>query len=206
MFGGLDGRYSGVQPSRSLSVGRAPSRRRPRADSAQLRAKRQRAPRRPAAAVTTRLIALVMLPVTAMCVLAGSVVVSHRSAAAQAVDIEQGVVGLGPLLAVRDAFHTLQSAGAFDVRFQEFGITREVATEFIGFDWATQIAPARAEAFAAIAALGESSPVNATEFASLNAATDGSLISPAAALAELTVKMRRLFPGAPRLRMVGRHV
>ncbi|HVE19932.1 MAG TPA: GGDEF domain-containing protein, partial [Ilumatobacteraceae bacterium] len=140
---------------------------------------------RPAAAVTTRLIALVMLPVTAMCVLAGSVVVAHRSAAAQAVDIEQGVDGLEPLLAVRHALHTLQSAEAFDVRFQEFGVTREVATTFIGFDWATEIAPARAEAFAAIAALGESSPVNATEFASLNAAVDGSLITPAAALAEL---------------------
>jgi diguanylate cyclase (GGDEF)-like protein len=127
-----------------------------------------------------------MLPVTAMCVLAGSVVVAHRSAAAQAVDIEKGVVGLGPLLAFRDALHTLQSAEAFDVRFQEFGITREVATTFIGVDWATRIPPARAEAFAAIAALGERSPVNATDFASLNAAIDGSLKTPAAALAQLS--------------------
>ena len=169
-----------------LSMRRAVNARRARVVSARMQAKRPRTTRRrPAAGVTTRLIALVMLPVTAMCVLAGSVVVAHRSAAAQAVNIEQGVVGLGQLLAVRDALHSLQSAEAFDVRFIEFGVTREVATTFVGFDWATQIAPARAEAFAAVAALGDAAPINGREFASLNAAMDGSLIEPVAALAEL---------------------
>lgn len=127
-----------------------------------------------------------MLPVTAMCMLAGSVVLSHRSAAAQAVEIEQGVVGLGPMLAFRDALHTLQSAEAFDARFTELGITREVATTFIGFDWLTQIAPARIAANEAIAALGGSSPVSSDELESLNASIDAGLVTPAAALGVLS--------------------
>ena len=60
-------------------------------------------PRRRAAGVTARLIALVMLPVTVMCVLGGSVIVDRRAAAAQAEDIEQGIVGLGELLSLRTA-------------------------------------------------------------------------------------------------------
>jgi diguanylate cyclase (GGDEF)-like protein len=142
--------------------------------------------------VTARLIALVMLPVTAMCVLAGSVVLSHRSAAAQAVDVEHGVVGLGELLTLRDALHTLQSAEAFDVRFAELGITREVATTFIGFDWTSQIAPARVQANAAIAALGDDSPVSAADFQSLNGALDGALITPAVALQQLDGEIDRI--------------
>jgi diguanylate cyclase (GGDEF)-like protein len=136
----------------------------------------------PAAGVTTRLITLVMLPVTAVCLLAGSVILSHRSAAAQAVGVEQGVVGLGQLLALRDALHTLQSAEAFDARFTELGVTREVATAFIGFDWGTQIAPARIDASDAITALGISSPVSSTDFESLNSAIDEGLVTPAMAL------------------------
>jgi diguanylate cyclase (GGDEF)-like protein len=141
---------------------------------------------RGAGGVTTRLIALVMLPVTAMCVFAGSVIVAHRSAAAQAVGIERGVAGLGNLLAVRDALHTLQSAAAFDVRYTELGITREAAITFIGFDWASQIAPARLEANTAIAALGAASPVSAADFNALTTSIDGSLIAPAAALAQFS--------------------
>jgi diguanylate cyclase (GGDEF)-like protein len=157
---------------------------------------------RPAVGVTARLIALVMLPVTAMCLLAGSVVLSHRSAAAEAVDVEQGVIGLGELLTLRDALHTLQSAEAFDVRFAELGITREVATTFIGFDWTTQIAPARAEANVAIAALGAGSPVSAHELQTLNAALDGALITPAVALRQLDGEIGQI--GAAMMRTLDR--
>jgi diguanylate cyclase (GGDEF)-like protein len=164
---------------------------------------------RPTAGVTARLIALVMLPVTAMCVLAGSVTIAHRSAAAQAVSIEQGVAGLGNLLAIRDALHSLQSATAFDVRYTELGITREVATSFIGYDWATQIAPARAQAAAAIAALGSETPVASADFAAFNTSVDTAAITPAAALdqisafigltgADMTKTLDRLETGAHR--------
>ncbi|MEP7113824.1 MAG: diguanylate cyclase, partial [Ilumatobacteraceae bacterium] len=135
--------------------------------------------------MTTRLIALVMLPVTGLGVFAFSIVVAHRSAAAQAVRIEQGVVGLGDLLAVRDSLHSLQSSVSFDVRYTELGISRDVATTFIGFDWATQIGPARAQASAAIASLGNTSPISGPEFQSLNAAIDAESTTPAAALVQL---------------------
>jgi diguanylate cyclase (GGDEF)-like protein len=141
--------------------------------------------RHPSGGVTTRLIALVMLPVTAMCVLAGSVTIAHRSAAAQAVAIEQGVVGLGDLLEIRDGLHSLQSAAAFDIRYTELGITREVATTFIGFDWATQIGPARASISAAIASLGADSPVGADAFRAFNTSVDSAVITQSDALDQL---------------------
>jgi diguanylate cyclase (GGDEF)-like protein len=141
--------------------------------------------------ITSRLIALVMLPVTAMCVLAGSVTLAHRSAAAEAVDIEESVIGLGDLLAIRDGLHSLQSAAAFDVRYTELGITREAATTFIGFDWATQIAPARVEATQGVAALGDSSPISATEFEAFTESVDRALITPAETLVEIGVYIDR---------------
>jgi diguanylate cyclase (GGDEF)-like protein len=154
-----------------------------------------------------------MLPVTAMCVLAGSVIVAHRSAAAQAVDIEEGVVGLGHLLTVRDSLHSLQSAVGFDVRYTELGITRETAITFIGYDWSTQIPPARSQASAAIAALGSSSPISSQEFAEFNASIDASLITPPEVLAQLgryialtgaamTRTLDRLEAAAPRAQML----
>jgi diguanylate cyclase (GGDEF)-like protein len=126
-----------------------------------------------------------MLPVTAMCVLGGSVIVAHRAAAAQAVDIEQGIVGLGELLTIRNSLQALHSVATFDLRYTELGITREVATTFIGFDWATQIEPARAAGNAAITALGDDSPVAARDFRALNDLIDQSMITPTQAVTEL---------------------
>ncbi|MDB5876519.1 MAG: hypothetical protein JWQ07_5961, partial [Ramlibacter sp.] len=137
--------------------------------------------------VTTRLVALVMLPVTALCVLAGSVVVAHSSAARQAANIETGVSRLAHVLALRDGLHTLQSAEAFEVRFVELGITKAVATTFIGLDWEAQIAPARTEAQAEILALGSSSPVSPSDFNALTLAIDNEAISPALALQRLNI-------------------
>jgi diguanylate cyclase (GGDEF)-like protein len=131
------------------------------------------------------LIALVMLPVTAMCGLAGSVVLSHRSAATQALAVDHGVIGLSELVALRDALQAQQSVEAFDVRFVEVGATRAAATGFLGFDWAGQVAPARAEASRAIASLGPGSLVSATTLQSLYAQIDGRVISPTEAAQRL---------------------
>jgi diguanylate cyclase (GGDEF)-like protein len=143
------------------------------------------ADRRSGAGVTTRLIALVMLPLTAMCLLAGSVVFSHRSLAARAVAVDEGVTELSDLVAVRDALLVQQATAAFDVRFEELGVTRALASEFIGFDLTGRIAPARAAADRAIATLGPRSPVTASELAALYVAIDEGDIGPALAVERL---------------------
>src|ERR1035438_5971100 len=100
--------------------------------------------RRSGSSVTTRLIGLVMVPVTAMCVLAGSVVYSRQSAAAQSQPVDHGAIAMSELVALGDALHSQQTVEAFDARYIEVGVTRAVATTFLGFDWDVQIAPARA--------------------------------------------------------------
>ena len=122
--------------------------------------------------VTGRLIALVMLPVTVMCGLAGSIVLTHRSTATSAVAVEERVAELSNLLELRDALHTMQAVRAFDVRFPQLGVTREFVVDFIGVDWAPQVAPARALAGRAIVSLGDRSPITAAALQSLYAEID----------------------------------
>jgi diguanylate cyclase (GGDEF)-like protein len=132
--------------------------------------------RRSGFGVTTRLIALVMLPVTVMCGVAGSVVWAHRSTATRALAVEHGVAKLSELLELRDALHTLHAVQAFDVRFLQLGVTRDLAVSFIGVDWAPRVAPARAKADRAIASLGEDSPITADALSSLYADIDNGTI------------------------------
>ncbi|MEY2406429.1 MAG: hypothetical protein QOG39_1345, partial [Acidimicrobiaceae bacterium] len=126
-----------------------------------------------------------MLPVTAMCVLAGSVVVSRQSSAAQANSVDGGVIGLSQIVALRDGLHAQQTVEAFNVRLEQSGITRDTATAAVGFDWAAQVAPARAKADRAIAQLGQDSPVSESALQQLYTEIDGGLISPAAAVQRL---------------------
>jgi diguanylate cyclase (GGDEF)-like protein len=135
--------------------------------------------------VTARLLALVMLPVTAMCFLTGSVVLSHQSTAVRAHEVEQGIVDLRALVELRDALHSLQTVAAFEQRSVELGVEREVATAFLGFDWTTFVAPARSQAAQAIAVLGDKSPVSAADLRELNEGIDAGSIAPAAALTRL---------------------
>ena len=134
--------------------------------------------RRPGFGVTTRLIALVMLPVTVMCGLAGSVVLSHRSTASDARGVDHGVEGLSHLVDLGNALHTQQTAEDFEVRFVELSVTSATASTFLGLDLASKVAPARAQAQSAIALLGASSPVSAAALQSLYGQIDGRVISP----------------------------
>ena len=92
------------------------------------------------------------------------------------------MVELSELVRLRDAFHTLRSIRSFEVRYSELGISREVATEFLGVDWATGIVPARQRVDQAIASLGGNSPVAAASFEALVAGVDTGTISPAVAV------------------------
>jgi diguanylate cyclase (GGDEF)-like protein len=122
--------------------------------------------------VTARLVALVMLPVTVMCVLAGSVVLTRRTSAAQAEAVDVGMSELADFVVLRDALQDLQTIAAFDVRFGQVGVTRATATAFLGVDWSAAIAPARAQADRAVARLGVRTPVSASALRALYAESD----------------------------------
>jgi diguanylate cyclase (GGDEF)-like protein len=126
-----------------------------------------------------------MLPVTVMCLLSGSVVLSRRSAAAQALEVDHGVPALSELVTLRDALHTLQSLAAFDARFVQLGVTPSAASAFIGFDLATQVARDRAQADRAISKLGDASPVSVSGLHALYAEIDGGVINSTTALQRL---------------------
>jgi diguanylate cyclase (GGDEF)-like protein len=131
--------------------------------------------------VTARLVALVMLPVTVMCVLAGSEVLTRRSSAAQADTVDQGVTGLSRLVALRDALQAQHTAAAFNVRALQVGATPAVVSAFFGVDLGAEVAPARERANQAIVSLGTRSPISAAALQSLYADIDGGVITPEAA-------------------------
>ena len=127
--------------------------------------------------VTSRLIGLVMLPVTVMSVLAGSVVYSHRSLAADAVAVDEAVNNLSQLIALRNALLVEESVESFDIRFAELDVTRDAVSEFLGVDLTAQVATARADAHRAVESLGQHSLVGAIELDALYAEIDRDEIS-----------------------------
>jgi diguanylate cyclase (GGDEF)-like protein len=170
-------RPEGMSPARAVWKHRSDPRIRPRRPTEGAQSTRSSG-----IGVTFRLIALVMLPVTAMCVLAGSVVLSRRISSSQAGAVDRGVVWMSQLVELRDALHAQQSVEAFDARFLEEGVTRAAATGFIGVDWAVQVAPARATASQALKDLGPRIPFAISALDSLYAEIDSGVIAPAAAV------------------------
>jgi diguanylate cyclase (GGDEF)-like protein len=140
--------------------------------------------------VTTRLIALVMLPVTVACVLAGSVVLSHRTAVERAVSLERAVPALQDLVELREALYGLRSVSAFDVRLAQAGVNRATAATFLGFDLDAQIAPERTAAKRAASRLGVDSPAAVATLQTLFAGIDGGRIFPSDAVQQLTGILR----------------
>ena len=139
-------------------------------------------PPRAGVGVTARLLALVMVPVAALGMLAGSVVLSHRSSAAQAVAVEHGVISLSDLVALRDALHDQQSDQAFDVRFEQLGVTPADASAFLGFNVAAQVGRDRARANQLVTSLGSASPVNEGALQALYTQIDRGVIDPTVAV------------------------
>jgi diguanylate cyclase (GGDEF)-like protein len=139
----------------------------------------------PGIGITTRLVALVLLPVTVMCVLAGTVVLSRRATASQAVAVADDVTHLSRLVALRDALHTQDSLAQIEVRLKQLGVTAAVASQFLGIDLTAHVATARSKALGATAALGFGSPVNDRELQSLFDDVDGGALTPAQVLQRL---------------------
>ena len=137
--------------------------------------------------ITARLLALVMLPITVMCVLAGSVVLSRRSTAARALTVEHRAIHLSELSALRSDLQALHSVEAIDARVVQLGVTLAAASKVLGFDVATEGATARAQISRAIASAAKGSPVSANTLESLYAGIDRGLVSPAEAVDRLQV-------------------
>ena len=134
--------------------------------------------------------ALVMLPVTVMCLLAGTVVLSHRSLSEEAIAVNRSVVALSNLVKLRDGLRSQESIATFDVRFAQLGVTRDLASTFLGFDIAAQVGPARIAAGQAIDALGSDSPVAASTLQVLYADIDNGVIDPSAAVQRLRSEIK----------------
>ncbi|HUP76148.1 MAG TPA: EAL domain-containing protein [Acidimicrobiales bacterium] len=141
--------------------------------------------RRPVAGVTARLIALVLLPVTVLCLFASTAVMAHWSTATRAATVDESVGELALLVELRDALREQQSVAAFAVRFLELGVTPDQATTFIGVDWTSQIAPARAQGDNAIRQLGDRTPVTAAAMQALYTDIDAGAVTSAAAVQRL---------------------
>jgi diguanylate cyclase (GGDEF)-like protein len=133
--------------------------------------------------------ALVMLPVTVMCLLAGSVVLSQRTLSNEAVAVDHGVVQLRQLVKLRGGLRAQEAVATFDVRFAQLGVTRSTASTFLGFDIAAQVAPARIAANEAIDALGSGSPVAASTLQSLYAEIDNGAIDPTTVVQRLRAQI-----------------
>jgi diguanylate cyclase (GGDEF)-like protein len=131
------------------------------------------------------LVALVLLPVTVMCVLAGTVVLSRRATAAQAEGVADDVSHLSRLVALRDALHTQQSLEEFEVRLARLGVTPAVASQFLGVDLAVHLRKARAKAHGSVVALGPGSPVADVDLQQLFNAIDSRALTAAQALVRI---------------------
>ena len=108
--------------------------------------------------MSTRLLLLVLVPVAVVCLLAGSLVVEHRSAARSAREVERGVGRLAALVTLRDALQVQLTATSFTVRAEELGTTTEVVSTYFGFDVTGPTVAARRRASLSIAELGDAAP------------------------------------------------
>jgi diguanylate cyclase (GGDEF)-like protein len=135
--------------------------------------------------VTSRLVALILVPVVALLGVAGAVVVSHEATATRAAAVDRGVVRLDDLVALRQALHALWAVEAFDVRFGELGVTRGTAAAFLGLNLDAQVAPARLDAARNLNELGPAAPFPSEDLQSLFRDIEGRKIPAAAAVARL---------------------
>jgi diguanylate cyclase (GGDEF)-like protein len=140
----------------------------------------------PGTGITVRLVALVLLPVTVMCAFAGTVVVSRHATSVQADAVERELGQLTGLVDLRDALRTQQSLQAITVRLTQLGVTRAVASQFLGIDLGAEAAKARTRAAKAVVALGARSPLRQTDLRALSSDIDLGVVSPTEALGRLT--------------------
>src|SRR5581483_639150 len=136
--------------------------------------------------VTTRLVVLVLIPVTAMCALASSVVLSLHQTAGRARVVSAAVPRVSELVALQDGLHALQTLEEFDIRFAQLGSNRLAASAFLGVNLDAAEAKARREATAAVVTLARTSPVNHARLSLLFAQLDRHAVSPTEALSQLT--------------------
>jgi diguanylate cyclase (GGDEF)-like protein len=143
----------------------------------------------PGTGISVRLVSLVLLPVTVMCAFAGTMVVSRHATSTQADAVERELGQLTGLVDLRDALRTQQSLQAITVRLSQLGVTRAVASQFVGINLVAEAAKARTRASTAVAALGNSSPLWNADLRALSRDIDVGDIPPATALVRLTAEV-----------------
>ena len=148
--------------------------------------------------MSVRLLALVMLPVTAMTALAGTVVLSSRESADAAVAVDHGVEKLATLVDLRDAIHSEQSVVAFTARFFQLGVSPDEAAVYLNVDLDLDVTPLRATAIDAVRELGTASPITEAALIATYARLDRQPLGSPTAGAELGVLGDRLQAAALR--------
>jgi diguanylate cyclase (GGDEF)-like protein len=141
--------------------------------------------------VTTRLMVLVLIPVTVACAFAGSVIWSLHQTAGRAQVVSAALPRLGELVSLQDGLHALQALEQFDIRFAQLGSNQAVASAFLGVDLRAIEIGARRDSAAAAARLGNDSPVNQAELSLLFTRIDQGVVGPVEALRLLTADVTK---------------
>ena len=108
--------------------------------------------------MTTRLVALVMLPVTVICGLAGTVLMSHQAQVRNALAVDRGTTHLQRLVELQNGLQTMRAIGSFEVRFDQLGVSTAEVADLLGFDPTASVPAARTKALRAAVSLASEDP------------------------------------------------
>jgi diguanylate cyclase (GGDEF)-like protein len=143
--------------------------------------------RRPSVGVAALLVAIVLIPLSAMAVLGVSELAARDQSVRQATRLRDSLVRVDALIALREALHNEQTAGDIRLRAVQFGLKTQQASAFFGFSAYTQLFPARDATDRALAHLGEVDgasdgvPIDRRALGTLRAEIDNAVIGAATA-------------------------
>ncbi|MCU1426602.1 MAG: hypothetical protein JWL83_602 [Actinomycetia bacterium] len=132
--------------------------------------------------VTTRLVSLVLLPVTVMGLVVGQLTFEYRSRASDAAELERDVPQVDRLLVLREALHNEEVAVGIAIRATQFGLQPKQIATLLGLEPARiSLQVTRAATDDAIRALGAASPIDAAAMPSVRAPVTARSPDPAGA-------------------------
>ncbi|MCU1427765.1 MAG: hypothetical protein JWL83_1765, partial [Actinomycetia bacterium] len=144
------------------------------------RATTRAAHRRTRTSVTTRLVALGLLPVSAMGLVVGRLTIEYRARAAEAAEVERTVPRVDRLLALREAVHVELTAVGITARAVQFGLQPGEMATTLGLPQSrVSRGYTRAATDNAIRVLGSASPIDARALRALRTRIDAGALNPA---------------------------
>jgi diguanylate cyclase (GGDEF)-like protein len=136
--------------------------------------------RRTRTGVTTRLVALGLLPVSAMGLVVGRLTIEYRARAAEAAEVERTVPRVDRLLALREAVHVELTAVGITARAVQFGLQPGEMATTLGLPQSrVSRRYTRAATDNAIRVLGSTSPIDARALGALRRRIDAGALNPA---------------------------